>query len=432
MAILEAVGGPVDPNALDDESVRAHTVAIAHDYITQRGGAERVVLSLATAFPGAPILTSLYDAAKTYPEFADLPISSAGIDRYDAFRRNHRLALPLLARSFSSMVAHADVVVCSSSGWAHGIQTDGRKVVYCHTRLAGCTRTTARPGPPASRGGLRLLQRRLVEWDLRAARSADRYLVNSTFVRERVRTAYGIDAEVCRRLPTLDPDEPQRPVRVSTRGFLLCVARLLGYKNVDAVVEAIRASTTSSSSSARAPTWRRPAPRAAQRPLRRQVSDDELRWLYANCSALVSASYEGFGLSPLEAATLRQAVGSVPLRRLPRHAGRGRDGLFFDEPTPIAINATIHSLLEADWDADRLRAHAESFSERRFIDRLHEVVAEEASASGGGELGGPAPAALVPAPHHGQRGRAQRSKPGRGWPPRRRWSPLTRWRSWSP
>ena len=36
-------------------------VALVHDYLTQRGGAERVVLSLTRAFPSAPVYTSLYD-----------------------------------------------------------------------------------------------------------------------------------------------------------------------------------------------------------------------------------------------------------------------------------------------------------------------------------------------------------------------------------
>ena len=47
------------------------TVAIAHDYLTQRGGAERVVLTLMKAFPEATVYTTLYDPDGTYPEFAD-------------------------------------------------------------------------------------------------------------------------------------------------------------------------------------------------------------------------------------------------------------------------------------------------------------------------------------------------------------------------
>ena len=46
-------------------------MAIAHDYLTQRGGAERVVLALLRAFPEATVHTLLYDPDGTFPEFRD-------------------------------------------------------------------------------------------------------------------------------------------------------------------------------------------------------------------------------------------------------------------------------------------------------------------------------------------------------------------------
>src|SRR5262245_17315694 len=107
-------------------------VALAHDYLTQRGGAERVVLSLASAFPEAPLYTSLFDPQATYPGFRDVDVRPLRLNRVQLFRRNHRLAFPLLAPAFSSLRLDADVVVCSSSGWAHGIHSEGRSIVYCH------------------------------------------------------------------------------------------------------------------------------------------------------------------------------------------------------------------------------------------------------------------------------------------------------------
>ena len=46
------------------------TVAIVHDYLTQRGGAERVVLSMLKAFPQSPLYTSLYEPDLTEANFA--------------------------------------------------------------------------------------------------------------------------------------------------------------------------------------------------------------------------------------------------------------------------------------------------------------------------------------------------------------------------
>ena len=106
--------------------------ALVHDYLTQRGGAERVVLSLARAFPDSPVFTSLFEPDHTFPEFKQLDIRPAQLNRLAFLRRRHRVALPLLATTFSRLNIPADVAICSSSGWAHGAHVEGRNIVYCH------------------------------------------------------------------------------------------------------------------------------------------------------------------------------------------------------------------------------------------------------------------------------------------------------------
>src|SRR5205085_8173767 len=107
--------------------------AIIHDYLTQRGGAERVVLSIAKAFPEAPLYTSLYQPGGTFPEYRALDVRPLPLNRMPFLRRWHRLALPLLAPAFSQLSLDCEIAICSSSGWAHGARVAGRKVVYCHS-----------------------------------------------------------------------------------------------------------------------------------------------------------------------------------------------------------------------------------------------------------------------------------------------------------
>ena len=109
------------------------TVAIAHDYLTQRGGAERVVLTLRKAFLDASIHTTLYDPDSTYPEFAEAEVITSPLNRVPALRADHRRALPLLAPAASRMRVEADVTIVSSSGWAHGFDIPGRSIVYCYS-----------------------------------------------------------------------------------------------------------------------------------------------------------------------------------------------------------------------------------------------------------------------------------------------------------
>jgi glycosyltransferase involved in cell wall biosynthesis len=353
-------------------------VAIAHDYLTQRGGAERVVLSLTRAFPDAPVYTSLYDPAGTFPEFAALDVRTLPINRVAPFRKNHRAALPFLATSFSHLRVEADVVVCSSSGWAHGTRVNGRKVVYCHTpaRWLYQSNRYLRGRGAVIHAAAAVLRTPLERWDQRAAASADIYLANSAIVAERIRSIYGIDADVVAPPPAITPDGPKRTIEAIDPGFVLTVSRLLPYKNVDAVVEAFRAIPKERlivvGSGPFETRLREGAPANVR--LVGTVDDAELRWLYANCQAIVAASYEDFGLTPVEAAGFGKPTAALRFGGYLDTVVEGRTGKFFGAPGVAEIAETVRSVLSATWDPSTITLSANRFSEARFIRRISERI----------------------------------------------------------
>jgi glycosyltransferase involved in cell wall biosynthesis len=366
---------------------------LGHDYLTQRGGAERVALVMAEAFADAPMYTTLYDPQRTFPEFSELDLRTSVLNRLQSLRSRHRLALPFLARSISSMRVDADVLLTSSSGWAHGLPTTGRKIVYCHAparwlyqseRYLGTNRhesTSVRLRRVPATAALAMLRSGLVRWDRRAARSAHRYLANSTVTRDAIRRIYGIEAEILPPPPALLPGGPERPLDGVDAGFYLCVARLLPYKNVDTVVQAVlRVPGARLVVVGEGPERGRLEALAASSDritLAGRVGDDQLSWLYRNCSALIAASYEDYGLSPLEAAAFGKPA-------IVLHDGGYLDtvvadqtGIFFERADAGDIAAAIEAGTSRTWDADVLRAHAAKFSTAQFQARLQEIVAEE-------------------------------------------------------
>lgn len=359
------------------------SIALVHDYVTQRGGAERVVLAMLRAFPGAPLYTSLYEPELTFPEFADADVRPLAHNRWSLLRRNHRLALPLLAGAFSRLHVEADVVLCSSSGWAHGVQAAGRKVVYCHTPARWLYQTNGYLGGRAyaRAAALAVLRRRLVRWDRAAAATPHRYLANSRAVQKRIADLYRIDAELLPAPHAMDARAPQRAVAGLDDGFVLCVARLLPYKNVDAVIDAFRAlpgeQLVVAGSGPEEERLRRNAP-ANVRVLGRVV-DDELRWLYAHSRGLVAASYEDYGLTPLEAAAFGKPTAALGFGGFLDTIRDGVTGVFFDRPEPRGVAHAVSELLARDWAADEIVAHAARFSESRFAGRLREIAAEESA-----------------------------------------------------
>ena len=358
------------------------TVAIAHDYLTQRGGAERVVLSLMKAFPEAPVHTTLYDPESTYPEFADADVRASPLNRVGALRRDHRLALPLLAPAASQMRIDADVVVASSSGWAHGFDTSGRTVVYCHNPARWLYQTDEYLGGAAWRSpvGPPLLAMRplLKRWDRRRAGQVDVYLANSRVVQQRIATTYGREAELLPPPHGMDASAPREAVPELDGwepGYALVVSRLLPYKNVDTVIEAVRGTDRRLVVVGRGPEEARlRATLPVNVRLLGGLSDAQLRAVYADAGVLVAASHEDFGLAPLEAAAF--GVPAVALRGggFLETVVEGDTGLFFDRPTPEEIAAALALSDRHTWDGDTLRARAEEFGETRFIERIRSIV----------------------------------------------------------
>ena len=353
-------------------------MALVHDYLTQRGGAERVALTLAGGYPDAVVHTSLYDPGATFPGFADHDVRTLPLDRVRLLRDHHRLALPLLAPSFSRLHVDADVTVCSSSGWAHGAHTSGAKIVYCHNParwlyqtdqyLMGSSRLAA--------AAMALMRPPLKRWDRAAAATADRYLVNSRAVRARVAAVYGIDADVVHPPVDIEVDGPRtRPSGVEP-GYVLCVSRLMPYKNVGAVVEAFRSlpgerlvvvgtGPLADELTAAAP---------ANVTILGRVEDEELRWLYDGARGLVAASYEDFGLTPVEAAAFGRPTAALRWGGFLDTIVEGATGVFFDQPDPPAIAVAVRELVGTDWSEEELVAHAGRFAPDRFLAAVGAVV----------------------------------------------------------
>ena len=362
------------------------SVAIVHDYLTQRGGAERVVLTMMAAFPGAPVYTSFFKPETTFPEFAGADIRTMPINAIGPLRTHHRAALPLLAPAFSRARIDADVVLCSSSGWAHGVRATGRKVVYCYTPARWLYQPAEYLGQakPWTRAALGALHPGLVRWDRRAAASAEAYLTSSSAVAERIRTCYGIEPQILPPPSTIDPDAPQQAVDSLDPGFVLCVSRLLAYKNVDQVVEAFALMPTQRLVVVgRGPEAARLARLAPSNvALLGTVSDAELRWLYTNSVGLIAASYEDYGLTPLEGATFGRPVCVLRWGGFLDTVVEGRTGVFFDRPEATAIRDAVEQMTARSFDPAELRAHAANYSQDRFMERLRQAVEVPSGGSG--------------------------------------------------
>lgn len=365
------------------------TIAIAHDYLTQKGGAERVVLALHRMWPDAPIYTTFYDPEGTFPEFRDATIITSPLNRVSMLRKDPRRALPLLPMISSAIRIKEPVTVVSSSGWAHGFRHDGDTLVYCHTPARWVYLLDdylGEDGKKSLKGRVaRVLRPGLRLWDRRAQRGSTRYVANSTVVKRRIEDVYGIeDVPLVFPPHSVNTEGPQELVpeaeRIAEEGYLLSVARLMPYKHVDVAIQAAERTGQNLLVIGKGPEEARLRAMAGENVVFAQdLSEAQLRWAYAHATALIAASHEDFGITPLEASAW--GVPTVALR-----AGgyldtivEGINGVFVDEPTVEAFLEGIVQVRKHPWSAPSMRRLATGFSEQSFGTALHRLLPYETS-----------------------------------------------------
>jgi glycosyltransferase involved in cell wall biosynthesis len=374
-------------------------VAIVHDYLAQTGGAERVVLTLHRAFPDAPIYTSVYEPDSTFREFQGLDIRPSILNKSHFLRHNYRLAFPFLPHTFSNMHIPAKVVICSSSGWAHGIQTDGTKLVYCHSparwlykpndyfRISSSSRLLQRGLPSyeqlhssrLSHGLVKILGSRLRNWDVAAAATAERYFVNSTITATEVEERYKRTSTLLSPPPACTVDGPSvAPTGLHKRDFYLIVSRLMPYKNVGNVTAAFENLPDKNlvvvGGGPQSEHLRGNAPPNVQ--FTGRISDAELRWYYQHCTALIAPAHEDYGLTPLEAATFGKPTLGLRDGGYLDTVCEGRTGYFFSDLDSDSICDAIARLDDRPLDCKVIARHAVKFSDATFIKSIRNEVAK--------------------------------------------------------
>ncbi|MDR3663362.1 MAG: glycosyltransferase [Mycobacterium sp.] len=369
------------------DGVDGPKVAIAHDYLTQFGGAEKVVLSMTKAFPDAPLYTMLYDPELTYPEFADLDIRVSALNKVGLARKYHRAALPIYPLVAESMHIDADIVLASCSGWSHGFHTRGKKLIYCYNPARWLYQTEAYLGDNASlakRVGLKLTKGYLTAWDQKQARSADKYLAISTMISGYIKKAYDIDSEVMFAPVAMSQSYAVEPVdEIADKvdltdpasSFYLVVCRLLPYKNVDVIVRAFAGTDRQLVVVGNGPEAERlRAMKTDNVTMLHNLTDGQMAWLYKNCRALLSSSFEDYGLTPIEAGVWGRPSVALRFGGFLDTIAEGVTGLYFDEPQPNSVREALDRFESAAWDPEKIKRHVAQFTEDAFTARLHEAV----------------------------------------------------------
>lgn len=347
--------------------------AIVHDYLTQRGGAERVVLALAKLLPGAPIYTSLYASNGTYQEFEDLDVRTSRLQgkvKPEQFRRSV-LSLPGVFAELD--LSEFDLVVISSSAFAHHVRHHN-SFVYCHTPPHFLYDTRAYLGSPIlaamSWGPLSLMRRQ----DRKAASLHHNYAANSQQSAQRIEETYGRTCPVIYP-PLMTAHLPENAEPLPTRQRALVVSRLLPYKRVDVAIKACELAGIGLTIVGEGPEMDRlRASATGDVSFVGRVEDHEMAELFVDHSVVLTPGREDFGYGPVEANYSGRPVIAIKAGGALETIENGVNGALVNGWNTRDWSEAIKEVLSMSWSPSQLRATTERFSEKTFGDQTNRWI----------------------------------------------------------
>ena len=368
---------------LDGTPLEGGSVGLVHDYLLVMRGAERTFAEIADCDEEAPIHTLLYDDEGTEGRFDGRDVRTSRLQRLGIRQSGFRRLLPLFPPAARRLpVKEHDVVVSSSSAFAHGVQArkDAIHVCYCHTpfRYAWFERARALAEVPAAvRPLLRRLLNRIRRWDRESADGVTRYVANSQLCRERIQEFWDRDAPVVHppvdvdRFETADPED-----------YFLVVTELVPHKRVDMALEAARRAGRQVKVVGSGPDRERlEAGWSDVASFSGRVSDEELNSLYSHSQALIVPNVEEFGIAAVESQAAGRPVVGVNAGGVRETVVDGETGVLVEDRNTDAMAEALRYEQFDRFSPERASRNADRFSNEAFKQRFSAEVRRAAAAA---------------------------------------------------
>jgi glycosyltransferase involved in cell wall biosynthesis len=354
-------------------------VALVHDYLSQDGGAERVLRSFHDIWPEAPLFTLFHDTKRANPVFNSWDVRTSFLQKFPAARRHYRWFLPLMPTATESHdLDDYDLVISSSSVFAKGVLTRPGTihVCYCHTPTRflwsdahDYVDDLAIPGALKFLLSPVLTSQRV--WDRLAAERVDFFIANSETVRERIRRYYGADSVVVSPPVLVHQFKP-----ASEPGdYFLAGGRLVSYKRFDLVVQAFNKLGIPLKIFGTGPEEKRLRALAGRKvELLGQVSEERKIDLYSRARAFIHPHIEDFGITAIEAMASGRPVIAFGAGGALETILPGVSGEFLEEQSWENLAHHVIRFDDLRYNALRIREHAEKFAAPIFREKIRRLV----------------------------------------------------------
>jgi glycosyltransferase involved in cell wall biosynthesis len=363
-------------------------IALFQDYLAQMGGAERVTEALHQTLPEADLYTTFAIPEKLSPYLRETRPKTTWMQFLPAKSKLYRHYFMLYPFAIeTARLDNYDLIVSSCCGYSKGLKRrpGAVHVCYCHNPMRWVWRfqeyiARERFGN-VTKAALDFMVKRLKSWETRAASRPDYYIANSHIVAERLRSSFGIDAEV------IEPPivTSRFSLRKEIRDYYLILSRLVPYKRIDLAIEACTRTGRQlmvigdGSDRARLESLAGPTVKFLGR-----QSDEVVNRHAGRCRALIFPGEEDFGMAPLEINAAGRPVIAYGAGGATETVIENVNGVLFQEQTVASLIQALEKYESQTWNPSAIRCNAQRydvsvFQERllHFLSRVSPVIREQ-------------------------------------------------------
>ena len=373
------------PENILQRRICSYKIAIVHDWLLVRGGAERVLERLLYLFPTADLFC-LFGNQSAYQE----PISpnrkfnTSFLQNIPLFKKWYRYGPKIMPMAIESLKLDSyDVIISSSWAFSHGINKIKRTkhLAYVHSpmRWAWDMEDEYISRSKIPKIATKLAKKQLNElrnWDVRAGQKPDVIISNSDFVGQRIKQNWGRDSK------TIYPPVIVKRInkKILKHGAYISISRLVPYKRIDNIIEAFRLLPEKKLIIAGEGPDREELEKNAPSNVNFVgfLPDQKKIELLAGAAAMIQASKEDFGISVVEAQTLGIPViafiegGASEI--INNIQDKNPTGFLFKDTNPEKIAESIDSFEKFDFSSQDCMLKAKKFSFEVFDDKIKNVL----------------------------------------------------------
>ena len=377
-------------------------VALVCDWLTNVGGAEKVLLEMHQLFPDAPIYTSKYDPKKI-DWFADADIRTGWLQFFPTclrrilgpFRQWYFSRLDLSKYDLIISVTGAEAKSVKSGRWLHehgkkSANPRGIHISYCHvpTQYYWQMQDEYMKNPGFGflntlvRFFFRLLIKPLKRADFKAAQRPDYFITISKYAKEQISKYYKRESVVINPPVEIDEFKMGKSVKMMrpSDGYYITTSRQVNWKRIDLAVKACVMAQRKLLVIGEGPEHAKLVGLAKKSELVEflpVVKKAELAKYLAGAKGYLFPSLEPFGIAPVEALATGCPVIAYGKGGALDYVIDGKNGVLFPRQTAKSLASAISKFEKMKFNKAKVVESAEKFSVKRFDKEIKEFVNEK-------------------------------------------------------